>query len=77
MKETITSIVDVITEYKLAHETEIVMKIGIIPNDVNGNYHTFKIMIYSILEGVIVPLATNILESSRKRDKTTTINLDF
>ena len=55
LKETITSVVDVITESQLTSETELLMKIGIIPNDVNGNYHNFKIMVFSLLEGLIVP----------------------
>jgi hypothetical protein len=43
LKETLCSIIDVLYEEKISRDTDIHLKIKIIPNDVNENYVKFKL----------------------------------
>lgn len=38
LKETITGILDVIYDNKIGNETEMVLKVELIPNEVNGSF---------------------------------------
>lgn len=58
------------------------MQFGIIPNDVNGNFIKFKIMLYSLIEGFVLAMGGNrhnqdILESSRYKERQINFFLDF
>lgn len=59
MKETICSILDVMSYTKLKsieevkYQQEIDLTYGIIPNEVNGEFHKFKTMMYTIFERLI------------------------
>ena len=53
LKETICSVMDVLSCFRLNVDSEIDLKCGILPNEVNGNYLLLKVMLYTIFEHLI------------------------
>ena len=53
LRETLCSVIDVLYEERISRDTDIHLKIKIIPNDVNENYLKFKILMFNLLDGFI------------------------
>lgn len=53
LKEAVCSVMDVLSCFRLKVDSEIDLKCGILPNEVNGNYLKFKVTLYTLLEHLI------------------------